>query len=179
MVESILQVAIIMGSKSDWDTMRLASETLTKLQVTHESRVLSAHRAPDALVEYISQAEGRGVQVFIAGAGGAAHLAGVIAAKTQLPVLGVPMQSKALQGLDSLCGHPCPLIDCPNAQRHPSGDSGDWERRCGECGVIGCGYPGFGRFISIQAVAGLPTGTNSCCVGRAAVSVVRESLGVS
>lgn len=102
MAESSFQVAIIMGSKSDWDIMRLASETLTKLHITHESRVLSAHRAPDALLEYISEAESRGVQVFIAGAGGAAHLAGVIAAKTQLPVLGVPMQSKALQGLDSL-----------------------------------------------------------------------------
>lgn len=102
MAELSFQVAIIMGSKSDWDIMRLASETLTKLHIMHESRVLSAHRAPDALFEYISEAESRGVQVFIAGAGGAAHLAGVIAAKTQLPVLGVPMQSTALQGLDSL-----------------------------------------------------------------------------
>ncbi|MEO8325370.1 MAG: 5-(carboxyamino)imidazole ribonucleotide mutase [Nitrospirota bacterium] len=102
MAESSFQVAIIMGSKSDWDIMRLASETLTKLHIIHESRVLSAHRAPDALMGYISEAESRGVQVFIAGAGGAAHLPGVIAAKTQLPVLGVPMQSKALQGLDSL-----------------------------------------------------------------------------
>ena len=93
MAETPLRVAILMGSKSDWDTMRLASETLTKLHVTHESRALSAHRAPDALVAYISEAEARGVQVFIAGAGGAAHLAGVIAAKTRLPVLGVPMQS--------------------------------------------------------------------------------------
>lgn len=102
MTKSTLQVAVIMGSKSDWDVMRLTSETLTKLNVSHESKVLSAHRAPDALVEYIAQAETRGVQIFIAGAGGAAHLGGVIAAKTQLPVLGVPMQSKALQGLDSL-----------------------------------------------------------------------------
>lgn len=102
MTESALQVAVIMGSKSDWDTMRLTSEILKKLEVTHECKVLSAHRAPDALVEYIAAAETRGAQVFIAGAGGAAHLGGVIAAKTQLPVLGVPMQSKALQGLDSL-----------------------------------------------------------------------------
>ncbi len=102
MTASSLQVAVIMGSKSDWDTMRLTSETLTKLDIAHECKVLSAHRAPDALVAYIAQAENRGVQVFIAGAGGAAHLGGVIAAKTQLPVLGVPMQSKALQGLDSL-----------------------------------------------------------------------------
>jgi 5-(carboxyamino)imidazole ribonucleotide mutase len=82
--------------------MRSASDTLTQLHITHESRVLSAHRAPDALMDYIRQAEDRRVQVFIAGAGGAAHLAGIIAAKTQLPVLGVPLQSKALQGLDSL-----------------------------------------------------------------------------
>jgi 5-(carboxyamino)imidazole ribonucleotide mutase len=102
MKESSLQVAVIMGSKSDWDTMRLTSETLTKLDIAHECKVLSAHRAPDALVDYIAHTETCGVQVFIAGAGGAAHLGGVIASKTQLPVLGVPMQSKALQGLDSL-----------------------------------------------------------------------------
>jgi 5-(carboxyamino)imidazole ribonucleotide mutase len=95
-------VAIIMGSKSDWDTMRLASDMLTQLGIPHESRVISAHRAPDALLEYVTQAENRGIRVIIAGAGGAAHLGGVIAAKTLLPVLGVPMQSKALQGLDSL-----------------------------------------------------------------------------
>ncbi|MCH8040647.1 MAG: 5-(carboxyamino)imidazole ribonucleotide mutase [Nitrospinae bacterium] len=91
-----------MGSKSDWDTMRLASDTLAQLGIPSESRVLSAHRAPDALFEYVSKAESRGLRVFIAGAGGAAHLPGVIAAKTSLPVLGVPMQSKSLQGLDSL-----------------------------------------------------------------------------
>ena len=102
MPESSLQVAVIMGSKSDWETMRLTSETLSKLKISHESKVLSAHRAPDALIDYIAKAETRSVRVFIAGAGGAAHLGGVIAAKTQLPVLGVPMQSKALQGLDSL-----------------------------------------------------------------------------
>ena len=102
MAESSLQVAVIMGSKSDWETMRLTSETLTKLSISHECKVLSAHRAPDALVEYIAEVETRGAGVFIAGAGGAAHLGGVIAAKTQLPVLGVPMQSKSLGGLDSL-----------------------------------------------------------------------------
>ena len=95
-------VAVIMGSKSDWDTMRLASDTLTQLGISSESRVISAHRAPDALFEYVSKAESRGLRVFIAGAGGAAHLPGVIAAKTTLPVLGVPIQSKSLQGLDSL-----------------------------------------------------------------------------
>ncbi len=95
-------VAIIMGSKSDWNTMRLASDMLTQLDIPHDSRVISAHRAPDALLDYVTKAEDRGIRVIIAGAGGAAHLGGVIAAKTLLPVLGVPMQSKALQGLDSL-----------------------------------------------------------------------------
>ena len=96
------RVAIIMGSTSDWGSMRQASDILTELEVAHENRVLSAHRTPDALAAYISDAEARSVRVFIAGAGGAAHLAGVIAAQTLLPVLGVPMQSKALNGLDSL-----------------------------------------------------------------------------
>lgn len=95
-------VGIIMGSKSDWEVMRLASETLTQLGIENECRVISAHRAPDALFEYVGQAESRGLKVIIAGAGGAAHLPGIIAAKTTLPVLGCPMQSKALQGLDSL-----------------------------------------------------------------------------
>jgi 5-(carboxyamino)imidazole ribonucleotide mutase len=95
-------VAIIMGSKSDWETMRHAVETLDELGVPNEAHVLSAHRTPDATVEFARKAADRGVRVIIAGAGGAAHLAGVIAAYTWLPVLGVPIQSKALQGLDSL-----------------------------------------------------------------------------
>lgn len=95
-------VGIIMGSKSDWATMRLASETLTELGVPHESRVVSAHRTPDLLFEYAETAQARGLHVIIAGAGGAAHLPGMCAAKTALPVLGVPVQSKALSGLDSL-----------------------------------------------------------------------------
>ena len=95
-------VGIIMGSKSDWETMRHAAETLQQFQVPHEARVISAHRAPDLLMEYASSAESRGLQVIIAGAGGAAHLPGMAAAKTSLPVLGVPVQSKALNGLDSL-----------------------------------------------------------------------------
>ena len=97
----IIQAAVIMGSKSDWETMRPASETLTKFGVAHECRVLSAHRTPEALVEFLADAEKRGCAVFIAGAGGAAHLAGVIASKTLKPVFGVPIESK-LQGLDSL-----------------------------------------------------------------------------
>ena len=101
MPESNSLVAVIMGSKSDWDTMRNAVETLDELGVPNEARVLSAHRTPDATAEFARNAAGRGLRVIIAGAGGAAHLAGVIAAHTWLPVLGVPIQSK-LQGLDSL-----------------------------------------------------------------------------
>jgi 5-(carboxyamino)imidazole ribonucleotide mutase len=95
-------VGIIMGSASDWDTLRAAAEALDKLQVPHETRVVSAHRTPDLLFEYASAAQGRGLEVIIAGAGGAAHLPGMVAAKTTLPVLGVPVQSKALNGMDSL-----------------------------------------------------------------------------
>jgi 5-(carboxyamino)imidazole ribonucleotide mutase len=101
MSESNPLVAVIMGSKSDWDTMRNAVETLNGVGVPNEARVLSAHRTPDATAEFARGAAGRGLRVIIAGAGGAAHLAGVIAAHTWLPVLGVPIQSK-LQGLDSL-----------------------------------------------------------------------------
>ncbi|MCK6571998.1 5-(carboxyamino)imidazole ribonucleotide mutase [Myxococcota bacterium] len=91
-----------MGSKSDWETMRHAAEVLAAFDVPHECRVVSAHRTPDVLVEYASQAEARGLEVIVAGAGGAAHLPGMIAAMTVVPVLGVPVQSKALSGLDSL-----------------------------------------------------------------------------
>jgi len=95
-------VGIIMGSRSDWETMRHASETLLQFGVSHECRVLSAHRTPQATAEYLSAVEGRGVEVVIAAAGGAAHLAGVAAAHTIVPVLGVPMESASLKGLDSL-----------------------------------------------------------------------------
>lgn len=95
-------VAVIMGSQSDWDTMRHADETLTKFGVAHECRVISAHRSPALAAEFGSTAESRGLEVVIAAAGGAAHLAGVLAAHTILPVLGVPMKSDALNGLDSL-----------------------------------------------------------------------------
>src|SRR5689334_12454690 len=95
-------VAVIMGSQSDWDTMRHADETLTQFGVEHECRVISAHRSPSLATELASTAESRGVEVVIAAAGGAAHLAGVLAAHTTLPVLGVPMKSDALNGLDSL-----------------------------------------------------------------------------
>ena len=95
-------VAVVMGSKSDWETMRHAVETLDELGVPNESRVLSAHRTPEATSEFARNASDRGLRVIIAGAGGAAHLAGVIAGHTCLPVLGVPIESKALRGLDSL-----------------------------------------------------------------------------
>jgi len=95
-------VGVIMGSQSDWETLRHASETLDELGVAHEVRVVSAHRTPDLLFEYASTAQARGLEVIIAGAGGAAHLPGMTAAKTLLPVLGVPVESKALSGMDSL-----------------------------------------------------------------------------
>jgi 5-(carboxyamino)imidazole ribonucleotide mutase len=95
-------VGIIMGSQSDWETMRHAAETLDKLGVAHERRIVSAHRTPRRLVDYAGSARGRGLKVIIAGAGGAAHLPGMVAAMTSLPVLGVPVQSKTLSGLDSL-----------------------------------------------------------------------------
>jgi 5-(carboxyamino)imidazole ribonucleotide mutase len=95
-------VGLIMGSKSDWDTMQHAAQILDALGVPHETKIVSAHRTPDLLFEYAATAEQRGIEVIIAGAGGAAHLPGMAAAKTALPVLGVPVESKALQGIDSL-----------------------------------------------------------------------------
>ncbi|MCH2463978.1 MAG: 5-(carboxyamino)imidazole ribonucleotide mutase [Gemmatimonadetes bacterium] len=102
MNESQPLVGVVMGSKSDWETMRRASETLDTLGISHEVRVISAHRAPDLCAEYTASAEERGLEVIITGAGGAAHLGGVMAAKTVVPVLGVPMKAWALDGLDSL-----------------------------------------------------------------------------
>ena len=96
------KIGIIMGSRSDWDTMKHASETLDTLNVEHEVRIVSAHRTPDLLFDYAASAVDNGLQVIIAGAGGAAHLPGMAAAKTRIPVLGVPVQSKALNGMDSL-----------------------------------------------------------------------------
>ncbi|HAE95325.1 MAG: 5-(carboxyamino)imidazole ribonucleotide mutase [Hyphomonas sp.] len=96
------KVGIIMGSQSDWPVMRLAAEILEELGVSHETRIVSAHRTPDRLVEYAKTARGRGLKVIIAGAGGAAHLPGMTASMTPLPVLGVPVQSRALSGMDSL-----------------------------------------------------------------------------
>lgn len=95
-------VAVVMGSKSDWETMRSTDETLTDFGIAHECRVISAHRTPELAAAFASNAEARGIEIVIAAAGGAAHLAGVIAAHTTLPVLGVPMKSEALNGMDSL-----------------------------------------------------------------------------
>ena len=95
-------VGVIMGSKSDWETMKHCVETLEQLEIPHETRVVSAHRTPDLLFEYAKSARARGLEVIVAGAGGAAHLPGMCASQTSLPVLGVPVQSKALNGLDSL-----------------------------------------------------------------------------
>jgi 5-(carboxyamino)imidazole ribonucleotide mutase len=95
-------VSVIMGSKSDWDTMRAASEMLTEFDVPHECRVVSAHRTPELMAEVAAGAESRGIEVIIAGAGGAAHLPGMTAAHTTLPVLGVPVESRVLKGVDSL-----------------------------------------------------------------------------
>lgn len=96
------KVGVIMGSKSDWETMKQACDILEELSIPFEKKVVSAHRTPDLMFDYAEQARARGIQVIIAGAGGAAHLPGMVAAKTTLPVIGVPVQSKALNGLDSL-----------------------------------------------------------------------------
>lgn len=97
-----VKVGVIMGSTSDWETMKHATETLDELQVPYEKKVVSAHRTPDYMFQYAETARERGLEVIIAGAGGAAHLPGMVAAKTTLPVIGVPIQSKALNGMDSL-----------------------------------------------------------------------------
>ncbi len=96
------RVGVVMGSKSDWETMRHAAEVLAELGIAHEAKVVSAHRTPERLIQYAREAEGRGLEVLIAGAGGAAHLPGMLAAITLLPVLGVPVESKVLRGVDSL-----------------------------------------------------------------------------
>jgi 5-(carboxyamino)imidazole ribonucleotide mutase len=100
--DTAILVSVIMGSTSDWETMRHADETLTQFGVPHECRVISAHRTPELMAEFAADAEGRGIAVIIAGAGGAAHLPGMLAALTILPVLGVPIESKMLRGVDSL-----------------------------------------------------------------------------
>lgn len=100
--KAAVRVGVVMGSRSDWETMKAASETLERLGIAHEVEVVSAHRTPDRLFKYASTAASRGLKAIIAGAGGAAHLPGMLAAKTPVPILGVPVQSKALSGMDSL-----------------------------------------------------------------------------
>ena len=101
-MSSAVQVGIVMGSQSDWPTMKAAADMLDALDVPYETRIVSAHRTPDRMFAYAEEARGRGLRVIVAGAGGAAHLPGMLAAKTPLPVLGVPVESRALSGLDSL-----------------------------------------------------------------------------
>jgi len=133
-------VGVIMGSKSDWDTMKNACETLEALGVPYEKRVVSAHRTPDLLFEYATGAEGRGLEVIIAGAGGAAHLPGMVASKTALPVLGVPVKSRALNGLDSLLS----IVQMPGGVPVGTlaiGDSGAKNAALLACAMLGVKHP--------------------------------------
>jgi 5-(carboxyamino)imidazole ribonucleotide mutase len=134
-------VAIIMGSRSDWETMRHASTILTELAVPHECRIVSAHRTPDFLFEYVGSAKSRGIHVLIAGAGGAAHLPGMAAAKTILPVLGVPVRSRALQGFDSLLS----IVQMPKGipvATHPIGEDGAVNAALQAAAILALSDPG-------------------------------------
>ncbi len=128
-----------MGSASDWETLEHAAKTLEELGVPHETRVVSAHRTPDLLFEYASSAEKRGIEVIIAGAGGAAHLPGMTAAKTALPVLGVPVESKTLRGLDSLLSI-AQMLHRPDAWWCARRHAGNWQSRCDQRGAAGGGH---------------------------------------
>lgn len=133
-------VGVVMGSKSDWDTMRHACETLETLGVPYEKRVVSAHRTPDLLFEYAKSAEERGLEVIIAGAGGAAHLPGMLASQTALPVLGVPVKSRALSGLDSLLS----IVQMPKGVPVGTlaiGDSGAKNAALLACAMLGNKHP--------------------------------------
>ena len=133
-----VDVGVIMGSQSDWPTMKHAAEILEQLQIPHACQIVSAHRTPDRLVDYAKTARARGLKVIIAGAGGAAHLPGMVAAMTTVPVFGVPVQSKALSGQDSLLS----IVQMPAGV--PGGNAGDWRGRCHQCRIAGS--RGFGRF---------------------------------
>ena len=130
------RVGVVMGSRSDWETMRHASEILAVLGIVHESRVVSAHRTPDRLFRYAREAEGRGLEVLIAGAGGAAHLPGMLAAITILPVLGVPGREQGPPGGRFAA------VDRPDAAGHPGRDAGDRLGGRGQRGAAGGGDPG-------------------------------------
>ncbi len=139
MARSVL-VGVVMGSKSDWDTMRHACETLESLGVPFETRVVSAHRTPDLLFSYAAEAEELGLEVIIAGAGGAAHLPGMIASKTALPVLGVPVRSRALSGLDSLLS----IVQMPGGVPVGTlaiGESGAKNAALLACAMLGAKHP--------------------------------------
>ena len=129
-------VAVIMGSKSDWETMRQADEVLAQFEVPHECRVLSAHRTPAETAQYVGEAESRGIEVIIAAAGGAAHLAGVCAAHTVLPVLGVPMESASLKG------HGFAALHRADARRNSGGNAGDRTGRGAQRRAAGGGDSG-------------------------------------
>jgi 5-(carboxyamino)imidazole ribonucleotide mutase len=133
-------VGVVMGSRSDWGTMSAAVETLEELAIAHEVRVVSAHRTPDLLFEYAEQAEARGIRVIIAGAGGAAHLPGMLAAKTWLPVLGVPIQSRILNGVDSLLS----IVQMPAGIPVPTlaiGQAGARNAALSAAAILGLGQP--------------------------------------
>ncbi|MGH8142856.1 MAG: 5-(carboxyamino)imidazole ribonucleotide mutase [Steroidobacteraceae bacterium] len=145
-------VGIIMGSASDWDTMGAAAETLSQLGVGFETRIVSAHRTPDLLFEYASGAAARGLEVLIAGAGGAAHLPGMAAAKTLLPVLGVPVQSRALNGLDSLLS----IVQMPAGvpvATFAIGSAGATNAALFAAGLLAPRYPAIARALADQRSA--------------------------
>ncbi len=139
-------VGLIMGSKSDWDTMKNTAETLAFLAIPHEIRVVSAHRTPDLMFEYAETAADRGLEVIIAGAGGAAHLPGMVAAKTILPVLGVPVQSRALNGMDSLLSIAQMPAGIPVATL-AIGDAGATNAALLAAAILGIKYPQIRRAL--------------------------------
>ncbi len=147
-------VGVVMGSKSDYEVLAPAVEILKFFDIPHEARVVSAHRTPDWLFKYAEQAEGRGLRVIIAGAGGAAHLPGMLAAKTLVPVLGVPVPATMLNGIDSLLS----IVQMPKGV--PVGTLGDRQAGCGECGTVCGGDSGADRWRS--------TGAAACVARRAA-----------
>ena len=145
-------VGIIMGSTSDWETLQGAADTLTRLEVPHEVRVVSAHRTPDLLFEYASTAAGRGLEVLIAGAGGAAHLPGMTASKTTLPVLGVPVPSKHLNGLDSLLS----IVQMPKGvpvATFAIGEAGAANAALTAIAIIATANDDYGRALSLKLEA--------------------------
>jgi 5-(carboxyamino)imidazole ribonucleotide mutase len=145
-------VGVVMGSRNDYAVMRSAVEVLKEFGIAHEVRVVSAHRTPDLLFEYADTAAGRGLRVIIAGAGGAAHLPGMIAAKTVVPVLGVPIPATALQGLDSLLS----IVQMPKGIPV---DIGDWRIRRDERGAAGCCCARDYRWSAAEEAGGVACGT--------------------